>query len=869
MNKNISFIILILLFIINVFANEENNSSQPDTTIFYFAENIEYKNIPGNEQIILSKKAKLKYKNTTLTADTIKLSVKDKTVLATYSLDTLYRDVDKNKIDTILVIGKPTITENNETVEGDWMLYNLETSKGKIHNGHTVMKASDSSDDTFFNAENLYKMPDNSFRGEKARITSCDHPRGKQDWYFEADSVIVTKNNWVFAKPITLNFYDVPLGWFPFALYKNTTGRQSGIIIGKYVYSSSKGNGLKEFGFYWNMSPYTDYKVLFDYYDFAGYTITQQFRYNLRNILNKCYINSVYVNEYSGQNWKFKGKHNQTFTPTTFLDVNIDYTTSTGLIKKLGDTSNDRMQDELFSNLLFSKKWRHTGDNFKLTSSYKQKVDTAISSYIFPSGSYSFSSRKPFSNSDLPDIIKNFSINGSTNFNKSGNINEAKNIFSDRLTYEGNFAEKLSYKKFSLNSSQKYRGFKYQAKQYKSATSIDDNFLETNLSNPDTSDSDKAILTTTSASYDHRIFKFFTVKESFSLRNDLAFRYRDENNVLINGNKARQTWSSSAQVSTNIFGIFQPQIGKLQKIRHTISPVASLTYNPKFDKYFKYDSTGTKFDQFNGSYIGSTPSSENIKLLFSLKNIFEAKVGTPKKNTNKKLLGFTTTASYDFAAETNKLSDIVTTFDKSTLYNGNILSDYVKMILTIDGKITISPYTENNKYINPNFDFWNKNPFRLKSYNYGYDFSFPYSLKKIIRDDFFKQFNKDYKPDNYTPINISKSKEQFTSMDFDINGAINFSEDYGYQNGNRTYRRNFYVNINSELLPTKNWKIGYNARLNFDSNKIVTGTSISVFRDMHCWQGKFDWDLLQNGFKLLINVKSNIFKDLKIDRDTR
>jgi hypothetical protein len=38
---------------------------------------------------------------------------------------------------------------------------------------------------------------------------------------------------------------------------------------------------------------------------------------------------------------------------------------------------------------------------------------------------------------------------------------------------------------------------------------------------------------------------------------------------------------------------------------------------------------------------------------------------------------------------------------------------------------------------------------------------------------------------------------------------------------------------------------------------------------MHCWQGEFEWDLFNKGFKLLINTKSSIFSDLKFDKDTR
>jgi hypothetical protein len=51
--------------------------------------------------------------------------------------------------------------------------------------------------------------------------------------------------------------------------------------------------------------------------------------------------------------------------------------------------------------------------------------------------------------------------------------------------------------------------------------------------------------------------------------------------------------------------------------------------------------------------------------------------------------------------------------------------------------------------------------------------------------------------------------------------------------------------------------------------KEITSTVIKVRRDMHCWQGEFEWDLFNKGFKLLINTKSSIFSDMKFDKDTR
>jgi len=65
-----------------------------------------------------------------------------------------------------------------------------------------VMKSAKLEDNTFFHTESMIKLDNDDIHGTNALITSCnlDHPH----YYFKADSVIVTKDNWVYAKPISL-----------------------------------------------------------------------------------------------------------------------------------------------------------------------------------------------------------------------------------------------------------------------------------------------------------------------------------------------------------------------------------------------------------------------------------------------------------------------------------------------------------------------------------------------------------------------------------------------------------------------------------------------------------------------------------------
>ncbi len=99
--------------------------------------------------------------------------------------------------------------------------------------------------------------------------------------------------------------------------------------------------------------------------------------------------------------------------------------------------------------------------------------------------------------------------------------------------------------------------------------------------------------------------------------------------------------------------------------------VISYNYNPDFSKpfwgyYDSYvDSTGKRirYDKFQREIFGGVPSQESQQITFSLSNIFEMKTQPDPTDTTSKekkiqLLNLSAAMSYDFAADSMKLSDL-------------------------------------------------------------------------------------------------------------------------------------------------------------------------------------------------------------------
>jgi lipopolysaccharide assembly outer membrane protein LptD (OstA) len=855
--------IFIFLTAIQAYAQKERVTSQPDTTVFYFADRLDYD--AAEEKVYLKGNARLNYKKIKFEAYSIILDMKSSIVYADEKRDTIFSKTDPGKIDSVSVTGKPTITEGSESVSGDGMSYDLNSKEGKVSGARTVLKSTRKEDDTYFRTGEMLKLENNDIHGINAHISSCD--LDCPHYHFRADSIIVTNDNWVFAKPITLYFSDVPVGWFPFILYKNNKGRNSGFILPSYYYSSNKGNSLKHLGFFWDMSDYTDYTVMADYYDNYGYLLKQNFRYRKKYSLDGS-VSADFVNDHNSHDWRFKGVHNHIISPSMTFNANADYVTKRSLVRDLGETGADRMTNVLYSSGVFNKRWYNSGDNFKAMSSVTQYVDTAIVKYTFPNVSYSLSGRRPFSDSKNSEMIRKFQYDGSVSSVRNVNFYEDANVFDENSNTTASTNLRTEYGNMKIGSNQNFRMTDYKSSYYL-ASSSDDFYVN---ENKDSTKTDYGLKTASYVQFSHKVFKYFNLRESFNYRHDVAYRYYNEDFKVVTGAKHRDTYDLTANLDTKIYGIFQPEFYALRKIRHTISPSFGFTYYPDFseDKYGYFgmkptsDSTSVKQDYFSPSLVGGTPSSETMRLNYTLNNIFDAKIKAGEKESSLTLFNLNLSGFYNFAADSNKLSVINARFT-SNPYRGRIYKEYLGLDVSVNANSVFTPYTLDGgqgEYINPSFTFWEKNPFRREKWDADYTVSLPLTLRGTFGR--IKSSVQAVEEDESGLVSIDRGN--YTNIPYDINVRLLFSERY---DSNENYTKNFNGNISARISPTEKWSVEYTATLNMLMPKEITSTVIKVRRDMHCWQGEFEWDLFNKGFKLLINTKSSIFSDLKFDKDTR
>jgi len=98
--------------------------------------------------------------------------------------------------------------------------------------------------------------------------------------------------------------------------------------------------------------------------------------------------------------------------------------------------------------------------------------------------------------------------------------------------------------------------------------------------------------------------------------------------------------------------------------------------------------------------------------------------------------------------------------------------------------------------------------------------------------------------------------------------STRFSVGYSLQQSNPALKKEtFWLNTNSSLHITKNWRVSYSARFDLMQNELISHR-FSIYRDLHCWELAIDWTPsgYASGFYLRINVKSPTLRDLKIEQ---
>jgi hypothetical protein len=340
-------------------------------------------------------------------------------------------------------------------------------------------------------------------------------------------------------------------------------------------------------------------------------------------------------------------------------------------------------------------------------------------------------------------------------------------------------------------------------------------------------------------------------------------------------------YNSSVSFQTRLYGIFFIKKAGIEALRHIVNPTIGFSYRPDLSdpKYgmtreIQIDSFGKteRLSPFANAVLGGTPArGESGSVNFSLSNTFELKVKNRKDTTGKEpfkkinlLDNLNIASSYNMAADPFQLAPINISA-RTTLF-GN---------LNVNLNGVVDPYSFQAPVLDQEgnqIKAQRKTPVyawkagngigRLNSLNLATSTSLnpkAREKKKSPKKNMSAQEERELdfinaNPDMYVDFNIP----------WNLNLAYNL-----------TYTKNGFdksafmhsLTFSGDVNLTPKWKVGFNSGYDF-INKTLVYPNINIYRDLHCWEMRFNWVPTGNrgSYSIDINVKASVLQDLKLSR---
>jgi lipopolysaccharide assembly outer membrane protein LptD (OstA) len=783
-------------------------------------------------KIYLQGNAKIVYQVLTLEAEYITIDQNNQTLFAEGAADTV------DSLGNVEYVGLPVFQEKGqEPIRGNTIFYDFNTKRGKIGYGKTKMPPG------YYKGDNIHKISKNTLLVEDGYFTSCEYIDDPH-FYFRSNKMRVEVNEKVVARPVYLYIADVPLFVIPWGVFPNKKGRHSGLLIPSYGESSYGGRFLKNMGYYWAPNDYIDATFTTDYYDKLGFTYGADLSYVMRYILNG-QVSGFYFPKDPNRpelrnRWAVQFRHTHNIDPTLRLAANGKFQSDGDLAQDYASDYRRRTDQLLTSNLTLSKKWIGTKNSMQLSLSRTENLQTEEVSYTAPN------LRFTRSQSSLYETFTGKTARGkkkwyeTINFSYNGQlVNKGrKDLQSDSTFVEDD--ERGIEHRLGFNSPQKI-------------------FSYLNIS-PSINYEEIWVDETTQAVYD----------DSGNVILDGSGKPVEQ---MVKGFDTRRMFNASIGLNTTMFGLFEPNIGNLKFIRHKTDPRISFQFSPNFgDPSWGYynevtDTSGTthRIDKFKNTPFRSTPTrGETQKMNINWNNLFQAKLVDGDKETKLDLFRLDFSTSYNFLADEFNWSDLRTNF-RSTPIRGVNLSvtsthSFYERDSTGRGRVDELRSPRLTR-LNANLGFsLDQNIFASKGEDEETDEG------KTVEEGSSEEGVEEEGLVKTDYLRSEDRSDEFAAKKINIPWRVNLGFNYSMdRNDINNIREQFNIKATANISVTKNWKLNWTATYDAIEKELVY-QSISIYRNLHCWEMSFNWQPTIDYYSFRINVKADILQDLKLTK---
>lgn len=789
-----------------------------------------------NGKMYLYNKAEATYSKNKLNSDYMEVVMATSQINAKGVLDTTTDKFTRVNFD-----------EGGKKYEMDSMSYNLKSSKAKIK-GVFFQEG-----EGIIHGEAIKKMEDNVINIKGGKYTTCDleHPH----FYLSSSKAQLIESKGgkkIVIGPSYLVMEDVPIPLIiPFGFFPIMQNRNSGIIIPELGEESKKGFFLRRGGYYWAVNDYIDLAVRGSIYTLGSWdaNIVSNYRVNYKYNGN---FSFVYANDVIGEagapdylkmkNYDLQWSHQQDpkFLPGSTFAAKVSLSAPT--YDKYNGNVQQSINAQTNSTVAYSKSWAGTPFSLSVNLQHSQNNQDSSVLMSLPNFQFTMSRIYPF---------------------------QRKNGIGKKRWYE---KISLSYD-LSLNNEVK--------------TTTTDFLTDKMFDNMRYGIQHRIPLTTS-----FNLFKYINISPSLNYNEKWYFTRinkawsPEENKVIIQdttkGFYRVYDYSASLSLSTIIYGMYSFGEGKaVSAIRHVVTPSIGISYTPDFGApKFGFYRTVQKnasgdleyYSPYEQGIFGGPSRGQSGLLTFSLNNNLEMKVRSKTDTTGyKKIKIFESlklSSSYNLLADSMRLAPISISANTS-LFKG----------LALNINATLDPYIYDERGRTKKFAWRNGSAGRITNLS----LTFGYSLRSFFGAEGegsgtgTETLPRDFTPEEQVqmanmgidPIQARQMMApQYYNFSVPWNVSFNYSLSYGHS-GMQAAKITQTLQLNGNVNLTPKWGVTFTGGVDMDAWKL-TATSISITRDLHCWQMGFTWVPVgfQKSWAFNINVKSSVLQDLKFKKSS-
>ena len=801
-----------------------------------------------NKKVFIYNKGEIKYENMGLQADFMQIDMNNKEIYAYGKPDSVDGKPSKTH---------PVFNEGGSSYTMDTITYNFGSKKAFIQGVATQ------EGDGWLVGGQIKKMPDNSINIRHGKYTTCDHTENPH-FYLAMTKAKVIPGKKIITGPAYLVMHDVPIYFacIPEGFFPVNMGPKSGLLMPSYGEDASRGFFIRGLGYYFIINKHIDLALTGGIYTLGSWEVNASSRYvkrykyrgNLNFDFSSIKTGDKGEPDYIKQNnFRFTWTHSQDpkANPGSTFSASVNLSSS-GYSKYSATTLNDILATQTNSSISYSKSWAGTPFSLSMNIGVSQNSQTRQLAITLPNVVFNVARVYPF---------------------------KRKESMGKQRWYE-----KI--------------GFTYSAKLTNSVSTPESEiFTMQTLKNMR-----NGVEHTLPISTSINLFKYINISPSFNYSERWYFsrqnqQWNPETNQIETldpeyGFYRIYNYNASISANTTIYGMWQmkKKTAKVQAVRHTITPQVGFSYAPDFSKqkygYYQTvqtDSLGNHkvYSPYSNQPYGVPGAGQQANLNFSLSQSLEMKVLSKRDTTGVKKIKLIDelriSGSYNFLADSLGLSNLPISF-RTTIYKN----------FGLNLSFTLDPY-----YVAPNGvrtnTFWvnarkagaKRNRLGLIT-STGWSFGYTFQSRKdkstpaandinTIPPEYFNPFS-----DPYGLMNPALRRHYMASSYYDFsipwNIGFNYVISYGISyvdNGTTGFKKNVSQTIGFNGSVNLTPKTGITFTSGFDiQNRKLTTTSVSITRDLHCWQMSFVWIPFgtHKSWSFNIGVKAASLADLKYDK---